>query len=80
MTTLQNLIKDTSATPNAFSKMVGISPQALRVQLRSKNHLQFAYKHAVKLNLSKIYGIENGCKIEVIIKYKIMPYETANFK
>ena len=70
MTTLQNLIKDTSTTPNAFAKMVGLSPQALRVQLQSKNHLQFAYKHAVKLGLSKIYGIENNCYVEVIIKNK----------
>jgi hypothetical protein len=68
MTTLENLIKDTSVTPNAFAKMVGISPQALRVQLKSENHLQFAFKHAVKLGVTKLYGYENSCYVEILIK------------
>ena len=67
-TTLENLIADTSTNFNTFADMVGESRQALRSQLKSKNHLQFAYKYAVKLGLSKLYGVENGCIVEVIIK------------
>lgn len=67
-TTLENLIADTSTSLHNFSEMVGESSQALRSQLKSKNHLQFAYKYAVKLGLSRIYGVENGCSVEVIIK------------
>lgn len=71
MTTLENLIKDTSTSPNAFAKMVGISPQALRVQLKSKNHLQFAFKHSAKLGVTKLYGYENNCYVEILIKKPI---------
>lgn len=67
-TTLENLIADTSTSLRNFSDMVGESRQALENQLKSKNHLQFAYKYAVKLGLSRIYGVENGCNVEVIIK------------
>ena len=68
MSTLENLIADTSTSLHTFADMVGESRQALRSQLKSKNHLQFAYKYAVKLGLSRIYGVENGCSVEVIIK------------
>lgn len=68
MSTLENLIADTSTSLHNFANMVGESSQALRSQLKSKNHLQFAYKYAVKLGLSKLYGVENGCNVEVIIK------------
>ena len=68
MSTLENLIADTSTSLHNFADMVGESRQALASQLKSKNHLQFAYKYAVKLGLSRIYGVENGCSVEVIIK------------
>lgn len=68
MSTLENLIADTSTSLHNFADMVGESRQALASQLKSKNHLQFAYKYAVKLGLSKIYGVENGCKVEITIK------------
>lgn len=68
MSTLENLIADTSTSLYNFSDMVGESRQAVVNQLKSKNHLQFAYKYAVKLGLSRIYGVENSCKVEVIIK------------
>ena len=68
MTPLENLIKGTSKTPQLFAKMVGVSPQSLRVQLKSKNHLQFAYKYACKLGITRIYGTDQNCYVEVIIK------------
>lgn len=68
MTTLENLINDTSTNVNSFANMVGVSPQKIRVQLKSKNHLQFAFKHALKLGINRIYGVENGFSIELIIK------------
>ena len=70
MSTLENLIADTSTSLHNFADMVGESRQALANQIKSKNHLQFAYKYAVKLGLSRIYGFENGCEVEIIIKKK----------
>ena len=66
-TTLQNLIADTSKNKKQFADAVGVSTQKLSVQLKSNNQIQFALQYAVKLGIKRVYGVEYGCEVEVVI-------------
>lgn len=66
-TTLQNLIADTSKNKKQFADAVGVSNQKLSVQLKSNNQIQFALQYAVKLGIKRVYGVEYGCEVEVVI-------------
>ena len=66
-TTLQNLIADTSKNEKQFADAVGVSHPKLRYQLKSNNQIQFALQYAVKIGIKRVYGVEYGFEVEVLI-------------
>jgi hypothetical protein len=67
MDILEQLIKDTSTSENAFAEMVGVSKQRLRAQLKSDNTLLYAVKYAQQLNLKEISGDYAGSFVKIEI-------------
>lgn len=70
MNILQQLIKDTSTSENAFSQMLGISKQRLRAQLKSNNTLLYAVKYAQQLQLKEISGDYAGSFVIINLNIK----------
>ena len=68
MNILEQLIYDTAKNKNQFAKMVGVTPQTINAQIKSKSPLLPAYKYAKKLGIKELKGIDNGR--EVYIEFK----------
>lgn len=68
MNILEQLIYDTAKNKNQFAKMVGVTPQTINAQIKSKNPLLPAYEYAKKLGIKELKGIDNGR--EVYIEFK----------
>jgi hypothetical protein len=67
MDILEQLIKDTSTSENAFAEMLGISKQRLRAQLKGNNTLLYAVKYAQQLKLKEISGDYAGSFVKIKI-------------
>jgi hypothetical protein len=67
MDILEQLIKDTSTSEQAFAEMVGASKQRLRAQLKGNNTLLYAVKYAQQLQLKEISGDYAGSLVKVEI-------------
>lgn len=68
MNILEQLIYDTAKNKNQFAKMVGVTPQKINAQIKSKSPLLPAYQYAKKLGIKELKGIDNGR--EVYIEFK----------
>ena len=68
MNILEQLIYDTAKNKNQFAKMVGVTPQKINAQIKSKSPLLPAYEYAKKLGIKELKGIDNGR--EVYIEFK----------
>lgn len=66
--TLENLIIDSGLSEYAFAKKVGISPQSLGKQKKSKKTFNLSVKYAKILGIQRIHGIEEKMEIDLILK------------
>lgn len=69
MNILENLIKDTAKSKYAFAKLVGITPQRLQTQIKSKTVLFFAFEYAKKLGVKQISGHDNN-NVKITITWR----------
>ncbi len=68
MNILETLIFETAKNKHQFAKMVGVTPQKINAQIKSKTPLLPAYEYAKKLGIKELKGIANGCEIHLIFK------------
>lgn len=68
MNILEKLIFETAKNKHQFAKMVGVTPQKINAQIKSKSPLLPAYEYAKKLGIKELKGIDND--VEVYIEFK----------
>ena len=68
MNILENLIFETAKNKHQFAKMVGVTPQKINAQIKSKSPLLPAYEYAKKLGKKELKGISNDCEVHLIFK------------
>ena len=69
MNILENLIRSHAKSNYAFAKLVGVTPQKLRVQVKSKSVLFFAFTYAKKLGVKQITGTDNN-NVKITITWR----------
>lgn len=69
MNILENLIKSQAKSNYAFAKLVGVTPQKLRVQVKSKSVLFFAFTYAKQLGVKQITGTDNN-NVKITITWR----------
>ena len=68
MNILEKLIFETAKNKHQFAKMVGVTPQKINAQIKSKSPLLPAYEYAKKLGKKELKGISNDCEVHLIFK------------
>ena len=68
MNILETLIFETAKNKHQFAKMVGVTPQKINAQIKSKSPLLPAYEYAKKLGKKELKGISNDCEVHLIFK------------
>ena len=69
MNILEKLIFETAKNKHQFAKMVGVTPQKINAQIKSKHSFFPAYEYAKKLDIKELNGVDIK-ELEKVFEFK----------